>query len=118
MKASVWIIIGVVILLGFVLVGTFKTGSVVKDVVKEEVFEGTITNLNLEPSTLEGTGVYDRSCNPVENGLTQCDAGIQTEKGLLNFNYKHQMHSQPCIDQGDKLTVEVLENGKARVTRK
>ena len=32
--------------------------------------------------TLEGKGVYDRSCNPVENGLTQCDAGIQTEKGF------------------------------------
>ena len=53
----------------------------------------------------------------IENGMSQCDAGIQTEKGLLNFNYKHNMAVQGCIDQGQNLKVEILEGNKARVTR-
>ena len=107
------IILAIVVIIGASLVGTFKTGNTIK----EDIFEGKITNIKLEPVVLKGVGVYDQSCNPVENGLTQCDAGIQTERGLLNFNYKHQMHSQPCIDNGDKLKVEVFADGTARVTR-
>ena len=53
----------------------------------------------------------------IGNGLSQCDAGIQTEKGLLNFNYKHNMDLQPCIAEGDNLKVEILEGGKVIVTR-
>ena len=113
MAKGIIIILGIVIIALAMLIGTFRTGNVVK----EDVFEGEITNIKLEPGVLEGTGVYDRSCNPVENGLTQCDAGIQTEKGLLNFNYKHEMHSQPCIDSGDKLRVEIFADGSAKVIR-
>lgn len=113
MKSITIIILAIVILVGLVLFGILKTGNAIK----EDVFTGEITNLKLEPIVLEGIGVYDRSCNPVEDGLTQCDAGIQTEKGLLNFNYKHYMHSQACIDSGDKLKVEIFADGTAKITR-
>ncbi len=106
---------GTIILFLGILVfsGRKQTGNAIK----EDIFEGIITNVNLEPKVLDGTGVYDRSCNPVENGLTQCDAGIKTEAGLLNFNYKHDMHAQGCLDQGQKLKVEVFADGRAKVTR-
>ena len=113
---SIIIIVLVIALIGLFAYSSLRTtGNSVKT--GEDVFEGRITNFNIKPETLDGTGVYDRSCNPVESGLTQCDAGIQTEKGLLNFNYKHNMHMQRCIDSGDKLKVEILEGGKAKVTR-
>ena len=109
------IIVGIIslIILGFVNLNKKQTGNVIK----EDVFEGVITNMDLEPSVLDGTGVYDRTCKMIENGLSQCDAGIQTEKGLLNFNYKHNMNLQGCIDSGQKLKVEILADNKARVTR-
>lgn len=114
MKTSTILILAMAILIGLIIFGSVKTGNTIK----EDVFNGVITNIKLEPVVLEGTGVYDRSCNPVENGLTQCDAGIQTENGLLNFNYKHDMHAQPCIDSGDKVKVEILDsNGRAKITR-
>lgn len=113
-KSNILIIVMILVLIGFVAFSALRnTGNVVK----EDIFEGTITNMNLQPQVLDGEGVYDRSCNPIEGGLSQCDAGIQTEKGLLNFNYKHNMNMQPCIDKGQKLKVEVLADGKARVTR-
>ena len=109
------LIVIILVLIGLMAYGNLKTTG---NVVQQDVFEGEITNMNLEPMTLSGEGVYDRSCNPVENGLTNCDAGIQTEKGLLNFNYKHDMNMQACLDKGDKLEVEILADGKAKVTRK
>lgn len=111
----------IIVILLIALAGMFaysalrKTGNSIK--ADGDVFEGVITNMQLSPQTLDGTGVYDRSCNPIENGLTQCDAGIQTSAGLLNFNYKHNMHMQGCIDEGQNLKVEILEGNKARVTR-
>ena len=114
------IIVIVILSLSFVKLKT--SGNVVDDqnsgmMNSQDVFEGVITNMELSPQILDGTGVYDRSCNPVENDLTQCDAGIQTSAGLLNFNYKHNMHMQACIDAGQNLKVEILEENKARVTR-
>ncbi|MBU0963162.1 MAG: hypothetical protein KKD48_04635 [Nanoarchaeota archaeon] len=102
-----------------ILFGTFifLARSATSNVIKGDVFEGIITNMNLQSQVLDGMGVYDKNCNAIENGLTQCDGGIQTEKGLLNFNYKHNMHMQKCIDQGQKLKVEIFEGNKARVTR-
>lgn len=90
-----------------------STGNTIKD----DVFEGKVTNMELSPGSYSGTGVYDRTCRPVENGLTQCDGGIQTEAGLINFEYKHDMHMQQCIDSGQKLNVEVFADGTAKVTR-
>jgi hypothetical protein len=85
--------------------------------VKLDTFEGTITNIDLRSGVYEGVGVYDRSCNMVGNGLTQCDAGIETKEGLVNFNYKHNMDLQPCLDAGQNLVLEVFEGGKAIVKR-
>lgn len=118
MKSETMIIAVLVIaLIGLLAYPSLKaTGDSVK--LDKNVFEGIITNMNLEPQIFEGTGVYDRSCNMIGGGLTNCDAGIQTEKGLLNFNYKHNMNIQPCISEGENLEVEILEGGKARVTRK
>ena len=85
---------------------------------KTELFTGKITNMNLEPGTYEGTGVYDKSCIDSGAGLTECDGGIKTDKGVLNFHYKHNMAILPCIAPGDGLVVEVLDSeGNARVTR-
>ena len=111
----------IIIVLAIALVGLFAysslrtTGNSINT--GGDVFEGVITNMELSPQTLDGTGVYDRSCNSIENGLSQCDAGIQTSEGLLNFNYKHNMGMQACIDQGQILKVEILEGNMARVTR-
>src|SRR3989338_4191675 len=111
------LIIAIISLVALMIYGAQKQ-KISGSVTKGDFFEGYVTNQKLSPGErLEGNGVYDKSCNPVENGLTQCDAGIQTEKGLLNFNYKHFMHSQPCISEGDKLIVEVSEGGKTKVTR-
>ena len=118
MKKSILIIIGLLVIILFgMLVFSARKPTPTGNVVREDVFEGTITNMDLEPIILEGMGVYDRSCNMVGNGLTQCDAGIQTEKGLLNFNYKHNMAVQGCIAEGDKLEIQILENNKAMVRR-
>ena len=85
---------------------------------KTELFTGKITNMNLEPGTYEGTGVYDKSCIDAGAGMTECDGGIKTDKGVLNFHYKHNMAILPCIAPGDGLVVEVLDSeGNARVTR-
>ena len=111
----------IMVILAIALIGLLaysslrKTGNSINT--GGDVFEGVITNMNLSPQTLDGTGVYDRSCNPIENGMSQCDAGIQTSVGLLNFNYKHNMGMQACIDKGQILKVEILEGNEARVTR-
>ncbi len=85
---------------------------------KSEIFTGKITNMNLEPGTYEGTGVYDKSCIDAGAGITECDGGIKTDKGTLNFHYKHNMAILPCIAPGDGLVVEVLDsNGNAKVSR-
>lgn len=115
MKKSSLIIIGLLIVLFGMIV--FSARKPTGNVIKGDVFEGIITNMDLQPQVLDGTGVYDRSCNSIDGGLSQCDAGIQTERGLINFNYKHNMAVQGCIDQGQKLKVEILEGNKARVTR-
>lgn len=85
---------------------------------KAEIFTGKITNMNLEPGIYEGTGVYDKSCLDAGAGMTECDGGIKTDKGVLNFHYKHNMAILPCIAPGDGLVVEILDSeGNAKVTR-
>ncbi len=85
----------------------------------EEVFEGVITTPGIGLGRFKGMGVYDMNCRPVGRGLTNCDGGIKTEEyGILNFNYTHNMGTAPCINRGDLLEVEVLnDTGKARVVR-
>lgn len=82
-------------------------------------FEGIVTNVGVEPGTLFGVGVYDKSCINVGNGLSKCDAGIKTaEYNTLNFNYLHDMKANPCIVNGDRVKIEIIDsNGTARVQR-
>jgi len=112
---TIFIALGI-LLIGMMIYGSFKNGDA-SDELNKDSFKGVITNIELEPQEIDGEGVYDRSCNMIGGGLTQCDAGIQTELGLLNFNYKHNMAMQPCIDEGDKLRVEILDGGEAIVRR-
>ncbi len=101
-----------------IAVAVMIAGSNVNLVKASDKFNGVITNINLSPQIFEGIGVYDHNCKSVENGLTECDAGIQTSFGLINFNYKHNMKEQPCIDEGDNLSIAVFEGGSAIITRK
>ena len=116
-SGTIIIIILLIALVGLIAYGKLKTPT--GNVISQDVFEGIITNMeDLQPQILDGEGVYDRTCKMIEKGLSQCDAGIQTELGLLNFNYKHNMAVQGCIDQGQKLKVEILDSdGNAIVTR-
>lgn len=84
-----------------------------------DLFEGKITNKDVTPVKLEGVGVYDRSCIPVGNGLTDCHGGIKTEKyGVIDFNYQHDMARKPCIKPNDKVVVTILDSsGKAQVQK-
>lgn len=84
-----------------------------------DLFEGKITNKNVEPAKLIGTGVYDKSCVSAGGGLTNCHAGIKTDKyGVLDFNYVHDMAKKPCIAPNQKVVVEILDSaGNARIQR-
>lgn len=86
----------------------------------DSVFDGEIDNVDVEPMTLTGEGVYDRNCVPVdpENeplSVVTCDAGIETDEyGVLNFHYEHDMSVDPCIGPGDHVEVEIRdEDGTA-----
>lgn len=62
----------------------------------------------------EGTIVYDRSCKSVGEGLTGCDAGIETtELGTVNFYYEHDMERKPCLAPDQQV---VLDVGQAQAT--
>jgi len=58
-----------------------------EDTIKtKDVFEGTITNMQLESGILEGTGVYDKSCNPKAAG-----ARLQGRKYNFDFGKADEM---------------------------
>lgn len=102
------------------LAGDTPTGGALGDVTaKGDLFEGKITNKNVQPTKLLGVGVYDRNCVAIGNGLTNCHAGIKTDKyGVLDFNYEHDMARKPCINPNEKVVVEILDSsGKATVQR-
>ncbi len=85
-----------------------------------DVFRGKISNMAVRLGTVQGMGVYDKSCKMMGNGLTACDAGIQTEEyGLLNFKYQHNMQQQPCLAPNDIVAVRILDaQGNAEVQRR
>jgi len=84
-----------------------------------DLFEGKITNKNVVPGKMMGTGVYDKSCVSIGGGLTNCHAGIKTDKyGVIDFNYEHDMAKKPCVAPNQKVVVEILDSaGNARVQR-
>lgn len=83
-----------------------------------EIFSGKIDQPRLKNLVLTGDIAYDRNCISVEDGLTQCDTGVKTEKyGTINFNYKHKMSEKACLFNGDKVLLKIKENGNAFVIR-
>lgn len=90
-----------------------------------DAFDGTLTTGvgSDQPATVDsglykGTIVYDRSCKSVGDGLTGCDAGIDTsELGTVNFYYEHDMGRKPCLDPEQQVVLEVGEE-QATVQRK
>jgi len=99
------------------ILGIQSTGQTIAR--PRDLFRGVITNVKVSPSNLSGAGVYDNNCVDIGNGLTECDGGIKTDTyGVLNFHYKHNMATQPCISPGDGLRIEILDsNGNANVIR-
>ena len=74
--------------------------------------------MEVEPGIYEGVIVYDRSCKPVGDGLTGCDAGIEQSKlGPVNFYYEHDMNEKPCLEPEQQVVFKV-ENEKTIVQRK
>lgn len=90
-----------------------------------DAFSGTLTDgvgskepVSVAAGRYEGNIVYDRSCGNVGNGLTGCDAGIETaELGTVNFYYEHDMSRKPCLDPDQRVVLEV-DDETAIVQRK
>ncbi len=90
-----------------------------------DAFAGSLTDgvgssepAEADPGTYEGVVVYDRSCEPVGDGLTGCDAGIETQElGTVNFYYEHDMHQKPCLVPDQSVVFEV-KNERTVVQRK
>ena len=127
MNSKLIVAIAIAVLIGigsFYIISIISKGKVTGQTIyptepRGDVFEGVITNMKVSPGTLNGAGVYDKSCISIGNGLTKCDAGIKTDEyGILNFNYIHNMGIKPCIAPGDKLSIKVTNSdGSAIVQR-
>lgn len=117
---AIVVLLGLVVFLGYKLYVP-QTGQATSYGTSSgaNVFEGKITNVQVQPGTIEGTSAYDSNC--VGQPITECDGGIQTkEYGLLNFHYRHDMSAQPCINMygPEKMTVQILNsNGDAKIIR-
>ncbi len=120
-KKYIAIIIAAIVLVGGIAIWNVNkpdqlTGGVV---LRGESFKGVISNTAVTPMTIKGMGVYDRSCIMGVDGLTSCDAGVQTQEfGVLNFKYRHNMVTQPCIAPNDLVQVRILDDkGNAEIQR-
>ena len=86
----------------------------------EDAFFGSVENVPFNGSTA-GVVRADTNCKPVENGLTNCIAIIDSGGTELDFNYKHRMdHSsegQACLAPGNNVTITVLTDGRVKVVR-
>lgn len=83
-----------------------------------DVFNGHITNQQLNPQTLFGKIVYDRNCVSVGDGQTNCDAGVKVEgMEVLNFDYIHDMANEPCLVSDQKVMLKIISEHKAVVVR-
>ncbi|MBI5392124.1 hypothetical protein HZB00_03935 [Candidatus Woesearchaeota archaeon] len=124
--ATIFIIIFIIILLlsggAYLFLGKKSANTPTGNAVitaRGDIFSGKISNKAVEPGIINGFGVYDKSCIMGNDGLTSCDAGIQTkEYGLLNFKYRHNMQQEPCIAPKDALLVKILDSeGNAQVQK-
>lgn len=116
MNAKYLISVGIIVVVLFVLLLLFLP-STPKQNVSE--FNGKITNMSVPIGVYSGIGEYDTNCTMGDNGMITCDAGITVENlGVLNFHYTHDMSKDKCIDKGQILNVEILdETGTVKVTR-
>ena len=83
----------------------------------EDAFYGSIENATFKGQT---TGIVkaDTNCKQVKNGLTNCIAIITTPDGTkLYFNYEHDMSRQPCLSEGNQVTITPLSNAIIKVVR-
>ncbi len=118
-KTIVIIVAAVVLIAGLTTWFVNKPATPSQETPYGITFRGIISNTVVTPMTLKGMGVYDRSCVMGADGLTSCDAGIQTEEwGVLNFKYRHNMQQQPCLAPNDIVQVRILDNnGNAEIQR-
>lgn len=115
MKKTIWAIV----LLGVVALSAMAFLKKAPEPRSEvEIFNGKIDHPILNGAILLGNITYDRNCESVGNGLTNCDAGVKTEKyGVINFNYVHNMSKHPCLVSGDKVLLKVKVGQNAYVIR-
>lgn len=74
--------------------------------------EGSDEPADMAAGTYEGTIVYDKTCAPVGDGLTGCDAGIDLESsGTFNFYYEHDMDKKSCLVPSQAIVLDVNEAG-------
>lgn len=72
---------------------------------------------NIEAGIYEGEITYDESCEPVGDGLTGCDAGIELSDGeTVNFYYEHDMDERPCLVPDEQVAVDV--NSEATIVQR
>ncbi len=86
-----------------------------------KIFQGKITNDKLPVGRLEGISYTDNGCYGVGGGgLVECNTDIETSQGSINFIYRHNMATQPCLSMygKEKVIVDILDaEGNAKVTR-
>ena len=83
----------------------------------EDAFYGKITNVPFQGRTT-GAVKADTNCKMVQNGLTNCIGIIMAEDGTeLHFDYTHDMSNQPCLSQGEHVTITLLGDGTVKVVR-
>ncbi len=85
----------------------------------QNVFEGKITSGNTEAQTYTNVPVLtDEGCTTDQKtGLANCTTKLETDGGVIAFNYEHDMMQKPCLSLGDKAIVQVNGDGSALVER-
>ncbi|AWB27605.1 hypothetical protein [Halococcoides cellulosivorans] len=99
--------------------GDSKSLDVDREGYSGDAFAGRLTEgvESSEPAVVEhgiyeGKVVYDRSCESVGDGLTGCDAGIETaDLGDINFYYEHDMQQKPCLTPDQQVALDVDDDG-------
>lgn len=97
--------------------GTKPDGTVDEAAYEGDRFEGLLTagvgsteRIQVGEGVYAGVVTYDRSCIPIGDGRTACDAGIRTDElGERNFHYEHDMQVKPCLTPPETVLLVVSE---------
>lgn len=83
------------------------------------VFRGRVVSGNTGSQTYSNVSVLtDEGCTAdPRTGLANCTTKLQSNDGVISFNYEHDMMEQPCLSIGDKANMQTFENGTAIVDR-